>query len=153
MHTLVVLIGLLIASNSVFADSFEFAGISRSTTAQNVAKQYPHSSILGNHIKISPQDAHDHIFGIELFEQNSSHRLRINFESPDHTFPACEAIKKSIVLTHGLPTAIRNFNEESMQNRYLLWKLNHETVQLQCFMADKKSSYFAEAIVVYPTEK
>lgn len=64
---------------------FEFAGLSRATSIEDVSKKYPNSKVgSSNYVYVSPKDAHDHIFGIELFVQNLSHRLRISFESPDH---------------------------------------------------------------------
>jgi hypothetical protein len=39
-----------------------------------------------------------------------------------------------------------------MQNRYMVWELERETVQLQCFRSGNNVSYVAEAIAVHPTE-
>src|SRR5919108_1209811 len=147
-----LIIGLLAASRSGLANSFEFAGLSRATTVQDVAKRYPNSMVSGSYVYVSPKDTHDHIFGIELFGPNLSYRLRINFESPDRKYPLCEVIERSIVLRHGPPSEIREFREEAAQNRYLAWKLDLETVQLQCFRFDGNARYFAEAIAVHPTE-
>lgn len=147
---ILLIIGLLAASWNVLAYSFEFAGLSRATTAQNIAKRYPNSTVSGGYVSVSPKDTHDHIFGIELFGPQLSYRLRISFESPDRKYPSCEAVEKSILLTHGKPTQIREFNEEASRNRYLIWELELEAVQLQCFMVDKNAGYFAEAIVVHP---
>ena len=139
-------------SGSVLASPFEFAGLSRVTTLQDVAKRYPNSKVSGSHVHVSLKDTHDHIFGIELFRPNLSNRLRISFESPDRKYPLCEVIERSIVSRHGQAQQIREFREEAAQNRYLVWKLELETVQLQCFRLDRKGEHFAEAIVVYPTE-
>lgn len=151
MHALLI-IGLLATSGSVLASPFEFAGLSRATTLQDVAKRYPNSKVSGAYVYVSPKDTHDHIFGIELFGPSLSNRLRINFESPDRKHPLCEAIERSIVSRHGPASQIREFREEAAQNRYLVWKLELETVQLQCFRFDRNAKYFAEAIAVHPTE-
>lgn len=143
---------MVLASGNVMANSFEFAGLSLTTTPKDVAERYPNSTVNGSYVNISPKDSHDHIFGIELFGQKLSYRLRINFEAPDRKYPSCESIKKSIVLKHGKPTKTRKFNEEAMKNQYLIWELKRETVQLQCFMSDSKAGYFAEAIIVNPSE-
>ena len=144
-----LIIGLLAASRSGLANSFEFAGLSRATTVQDVAKRYPNSMVSGSYVYVSPKDTHDHIFGIELFGPNLSYRLRINFESPDRKYPFCEGIERAIVSRHGPPSEIREFREEAAQNRYLGWKLELETVQLQCFRFDGNARYFAEAIAVH----
>ncbi len=146
------IVGLLTASGNVLANSFEFGGLSRATTLQDVTKRYPNSMVSGSYVYVSPKDAHDHIFGIELFGSKLSDRLRINFESPDRKYPLCEAIEKTIVLRHGPPAEIREFHEEAVQNRYLVWNLELEIVQLQCFRLKEKASYSAEAIAVHPTE-
>jgi hypothetical protein len=151
MRALLV-IGLLTASGSVSAEWFEFAGLSRATTLQDVAKRYPNSTVTGSHVYVSPKDTHDHIFGIELFSPKPSSSLRIDFESPDRKYPLCEVIERSIVSRHGPPSEVREFHEEAAKNRYLVWKLELETVQLQCFKFDETAGYFAEAIVVHPTE-
>lgn len=145
-------IALLAMAGSVWASSFEFAGLSRATTPEDVAKRYPNSTVSSAYVQVSPKDTHDHIFGIELFGLKLSNRLRINFESPERKFPLCQTIEKSIVLRHGPPAEIREFNEEAMRNLYLAWKLELETVHLQCFKSGGHESYFAEAIAVYPTE-
>ena len=148
----VLLIGLLMASGSVLANSFEFAGLKRATTLQDVAKRYPNSTVSGSYVYVSPKDTHDHIFGIELFGPKLSYRLRINFESPDRKYPLCEAIERSIALRHGPPAKIREFREEAAQNRYLIWKLELEIVQLQCFRFGNNVAAYAEAVAVHPTE-
>ena len=145
------LLGLLAASGSVLTNQFEFAGLSRAITLQHVAKRYPNSTVSGSYVYVSPKDTHNHIFGIELFGPNLSNRLRINFESPDKKYPPCELIERSIVSSHGPVSEIREFHEEAAQNRYLVWKLQLETVQLQCFRLDRNAKYFAEAITVHPT--
>jgi len=145
-------IGLLAASGSVFASPFEFAGLSRATTLQHVARRYPNSTVSGSYVHVSPKDTHDHIFGIELFGPNLSNRLRINFESPDREYPPCESIERSIVSRHGPVSQIREFHEEAAHNRYLVWKLELETILLQCFRFDRNAKYFAEAITVHSTE-
>ena len=145
-------IGLLAASGSVFASPFEFAGVSRATTLQDVARRYPNSTVSGSYVYVSPKDTHDHIFGIELFGPNLSNRLRINFESLNREYPLCEFIERLIVSRHGPASQIREFHEEAAQNRYLLWNLQLETIQLQCFRFDRNAKYFAEAITVHPTE-
>ncbi|MEW5980613.1 MAG: hypothetical protein AB1898_32965 [Acidobacteriota bacterium] len=151
MRTLII-IGLLAASQSVLANSFEFAGLSRATTVQYVAKRYPNSTISGTYVRVSPKDMHDHIVGIELFAPNLSKRLRINFGSPDHKYPPCEVVESSIVSKHGPPSEVREFREEASQNRYLAWQLELETVHLQCFRSSGNGKYSAEAIAVYPKE-
>jgi hypothetical protein len=83
---------------------------------------------------------------------NLSNRLRINFESPDREYPPCEFIESSILSRHGPPSQIREFHEEAAHNRYLVWKLELETIQLQCFRFDRNAKYFAEAIIVHPIE-
>jgi len=147
-----LIIGLLTASGSVLSDSFEFAGLSRATTLQDVAKRYPNSMVSGSYVYVSPKDTHDHIFGIELFGLDFSYRLRISFGSPDRKYPLCEVIEKSIALRHGPRSEIWEFHEEAAQNRYLVWKLRHETAQLQCFRFGGDARYFAAAIAVHPTE-
>ena len=147
-----LLIGLLMASGSIVGNSFEFAGLSRATTLQDVAKRYPNSTVSGSYVYVSPKDTHDHIFGIELFGPKLSYRLRINFESPDRKYPLCEAIERSIALRHGPPAEIREFREEAAQNRYLIWKLELEIVQLQCFRLGNNVGAYAEAIAVHPAE-
>jgi hypothetical protein len=147
-----LVIGLLASSGSVLAKPFEFAGLSRATTLQHVARQYPNSMVSGSYVHVSPKDSHDHIFGIELFGPNLSNRLRINFESPDREYPPCEFIERSIVSRHGPASQIREFREEAAHNRYLVWKLEVETIQLQCFRFDKNAKYFADAIIVHPSE-
>jgi hypothetical protein len=143
-------IGLLIMSAGVFAGSFEFAGLSLATTPQDIANEYPNSRVSGSYVEVSPKDSHDHIFGIELFGEKLSYRLRISFESPERTYPSCEAIEKTIVASHGKPTGIRSFNEEAVRNRYLTWKSDGESVTLQCFTRDRNAGYLAEAIAVVP---
>ena len=145
-------IGLLAANASALANPFEFAGLSRATTPQDVARRYPNSTVSGSYVHVSPKDTHDHIFGVELFGPKLSNRLRINFESPDRKFPFCETIEKVIVLRHGPPAETRVFSEEAMQNRYMVWNLELETVQLQCFKSGNSGNYFAEAIAVHPKE-
>ncbi len=145
-------IGLLAANGGVLASAFEFAGLSRATTPQDVARRYPNSTVSSGYVRVSPKDTHDHIFGIELFGPKRGSRLRINFESPDRKFPLCGTVEKSIVLTHGPPAEIREFREEAMQNRYMVWKLDLETVQLQCFRFGDQVNYMAEAIAVHPME-
>lgn len=115
-------------------------------------RRSPNSALSGSYVHVSPKDAHDHIFGIELFGPKLSSRLRINFESPERKFPPCETIEKSIVSRHGPPGEVREFREEAMQNRYVVWKLELETVQLQCFKAGNNAGYFAEAIAVHPAQ-
>lgn len=144
--------GLLAASQSVLADTFEFAGLSRATTAQYVAKRYPNSTVSGAYVHVSPKDMHDHIFGIELFDPALGKRLRINFGSPDHKYPPCEVVESSIVSRHGPPSEVREFREEASQNRYFAWQLELETVHLQCFRSSGNDKYSAEAIAVYPKE-
>lgn len=151
MRTLFI-VGLLAVSQSATASSFEFAGLSRATTLQDVAKRYPNSVVSGAYVHVSPKDTHDHIFGIELFGPNLSHRLRINFESPDRRYPPCELIESAIVSRHGSPSQVREFREEASQNRYLAWELALETVHLQCFRSGGRGKYLAEAIAVYPKE-
>jgi len=142
--------GLLATSHGVLANSFEFGGLNRATTLQDVAKRYPNSTISGAYVHVSSMDTHDHIFGIELFGPNLSNRLRINFGSPDHKYPPCEVVESSIVTKHGPPSEVREFREEATQNRYLAWQLELETVHLQCFRSSGNGKYSAEAIAVYP---
>jgi len=61
-------------------------------------------------------------------------------------------IERSIALRHGPPAEIREFREEAAQNRYLIWKLELEIVQLQCFRFGNNVAAYAEAIAVHPTE-
>jgi hypothetical protein len=42
---------------------------------------------------------------------------------------------------------------EQEETDYLTWKLELETVQLQCFMFDKNAGYLAEAIAAHPAER
>lgn len=146
-----LIIGWLAASQSSAATTFEFAGLSRATTLQEVAKRYPNSVVSGSYIHVSPKDSHDHIFGIEL-SGPISQRLRISFGSPDHKYPPCEAVERRVAARHGPASEVREFNEEAMRNRYLVWKLKLETVQLQCFRSDATAAYLAEAIAVHPIE-
>lgn len=146
------IVGLLVASQSVLANSFEYAGLSRATTLEDVAKRYPNSAVSGAYVYVSPKDTHDHIFGIELFGPNLSNRLRIDFGSPDHKYPLCKVIESSIVSRYGPPSEVRKFREEAQQNRVLAWKLKLETVSLECFRSVENAQYFAEAIAVYPKE-
>lgn len=148
----VLMIGLLAASGSALASPFEFAGLSRATTVQDVMRRYPNSTVSGSYVHVSPKDTHDHIFGIELFGPNLSYRFRISFESPDRHYPFCEVLERSIVLRHGPPSEIREFSEEAAQNRYVVWNLELENVQLQCFRFDRDARYFAEAITVHVAE-
>jgi hypothetical protein len=114
-----LIVGLLTTSMNVLANSFEFAGLGRATAIQDVAKRYPNSLVSGGYVSVSPKDTHDHIFGIELFGPQLSYRFRINFESPDRKYPSCEVVENSILLTHGKPTQIREFNEGARRNRLL----------------------------------
>jgi hypothetical protein len=41
---------------------------------------------------------------------------------------------------------------EAAQNRYLIWKLELEIVQLQCFRFGNNVATYAEAVAVHPTE-
>jgi len=146
-----LIIGWLAASHSAAATTFEFAGLSRATTLQDVAKRYPNSTVSDSYVRVSPEDSHDHIFGIEL-SGPISRRLRISFGSPDHKHPPCETAERRVAAKHGPASEVREFNEEAMRNRYLVWKLKLETVQLQCFRSEGNAGYSAEAIAVYPTE-
>ena len=152
MVRVLLFIGLLAATVSALADSFEFAGLSRATTVQDVAKRYPNSTVSGYYVYVSPKDTHDHIYGIALSGPTSNNRLRISFESPDRKYPPCKDVERTIVLKYGAPASVREFREEAAQNRYLVWKLELETIQLQCFRFGKNAGYSAEAIAAHPTE-
>jgi hypothetical protein len=146
-----LIVGWLAASHSVSATTFEFAGLGLATTLQDVVKRYPESVVSGSYVHLSPKDSHDHIFGIEL-SGPIGRRLRISFGSPDHKYPSCDAVERRVSTRHGPATEVREFNEEAMRNRYLVWELKLETVQLQCFRSDATAAYLAEAIAVHPIE-
>ena len=145
-------IGLLAVSGSVFASPFEFAGVSRATTLQDVARRYPNSTVSGSYVYVSPKDTHDHIFGIELFGPNLSNRLRINFESPNREYPLCEFIER--LCRPG--TALRRRSGSSMRRRRRIgiWfgSCNWKPFNCSVFRFDRNAKYFAEAITVHPTE-
>lgn len=151
MRTLIA-VGLLVASESALAGSFEFGGLSLATTLQDAARRYPNSTISSGYVRVSPKDTPGHVFGIELFDPNLGNRLRIGFGSPDHRYPPCERIEKAIISRHGAPTEVREFREEAARNRHLTWQLQHETVHLQCFVSGGTTGSYAEAIAVYAAQ-
>lgn len=145
---------LLAASHCADAGTFEFAGIGRATTRQDVAKRYPNLTQSGHILNISPRDSPDHVFTIELAEGSPAGRLRIGFASPDNKYPLCYAIEGSITARHGASAESREFREEATRNRVVNWILEVETVRLNCFRSGGSSGeYSAEAITVNPLKR
>lgn len=151
MHSYMAVL-LLTMSMSAMAASFEYAGLSRATTAQDVARHYPNSTLSGNYVTVSPKDVRDHIYGIELFGKQLSYRLRISFGSPERRYPLCNSIVTTITTKYGKPADDSEFYEEAMLSRTIVWQLEHETVQLQCFKPNSNAHFNAEAITVSPLE-
>lgn len=145
---------LLAASHCADAATFEFAGLGRATTRQDIAWRYPNSTRSGWIVHISPWDSHDHVFEIQLAEGNPAGLLRIGFASPDSKYPRCNAIERSIAAKHGAPAESREYREEATQNRVVIWSLEGETVRLQCFRSGGSSAeYSAEAITLFPLKR
>lgn len=143
---------LLTVSMAAMAAPFEYAGLSRATTLQDIAKRYPNSTVSGGYVTVSPRDTHDHIFGIELFGPQLSYRLRINFGSPDQKYPLCDLPESTITSKYGQPSESLEFYEEATPSRRLIWQLESDTVELQCFKDSRNDKYSAEAITVVPVK-
>jgi hypothetical protein len=109
-------IGLLAASGSVFASPFEFAGLSRATTLQHVARRYPNSTVSGSYVHVSSKDTHDHIFGIELFGRTSvtdfASTLRVLIENT--------RLANSLRARFYPGTALRRRSGSSMRRRLII---------------------------------
>src|SRR5918995_1270861 len=108
-----VLFQLSALTSLVFsADGFVFAGLSLHTTLEHAQERYPRSSIVGRHVYVSDEDAHDHVYGIDLPDGGAVRRLKVYFESSRSQraeYPPCDPLVKSLTTQYGEPSRVQEF--------------------------------------------
>jgi hypothetical protein len=132
------------------ATSFSFAGLSRTTTAAELALRYPRSSLSGNYMELSAADTHDHIYSIELPGMARQGRFRLGFERPESQgaagrYRSCDKVEADIKARYGPPDDIDEYREELVLNRRLVWRGQSETLYLHCFRM-KGGIFLVEAL-------
>jgi len=145
---------LLLLAASTLAYELEFAGLNLSTTAEELKKRYPKSSMVGNYMYLAEAESHDHIYGIEIPDGGSGGRLRLVFERRQISnarrnpqYPSCQHVLSIIQTKYGAPGKIEEFAEEKSFNRRFSWTRKRELLALHCFSFNKKN-FQAEALTI-----
>ena len=154
MRLLVALtLNLSLFASSTSAEGFGFAGLSFKTSAEELKKRYPKSSMVGNYMYLSEAESHHHIYGVEIPGGNSGGRLRLVFErsqnpgSPHQArYPSCQQVLSIIQPRYGSPGKVEEFAEESSWNRRYSWTQQGEVLALHCFRV--KESFLAETLTI-----
>jgi hypothetical protein len=139
---------------AALAAEFEFAGLTRRTTIEQLRQRYPKSSLVGSYMYVAATDSHDHIYGVEVPRPDGTGRLRLSFERPADVppartarYPRCDALASALKARYGSPANVEEFSEERARNRRLSWHGPSEILALHCFRVDGKA-FLAEALSV-----
>ncbi len=135
------------------ASSFTYGNLGLSTDLGMVEKRYPHSSRIGDHIRIAPEEVRDFVTGISLSGSGPLRRLRISFETQradgKNSYPPCADIQRDLEGRYGAPQTVRRFHEEASLRSDRVWENAREEMTLVCFAPPRGSRNLrAEAIVI-----
>jgi hypothetical protein len=136
---------------SALMASFNFAGLSLSTTMAELTKRYPRSMVLDTFVYLSDEDSHDDISTIGLSRNGDVRTLTITFERQHPagrpTYPLCEKLLSLLEERYRNPANVVDAQEERARNRRFEWKTSAESLRLSCFQMARQPLY-AERLTI-----
>ena len=122
---------------------FEFAGFNIATRIDDIADNYPNSTIAveRNYIWVANEDSHNHIGGIGISRDQNSPRIKLWFEQEGsaeqrHIYPPCRKIFNSLYRRYGGPHVVLNAHAGAAGYQRRVWKHDDERLSLRCFWKD-----------------